>query len=98
MSRISREEIAKVALLSRLSFSPEEAELFAGQLSKILAYAEKINELDTENIEPTSHCLSLTNVFREDTEVQSLDPAQALSNAPEVEGQCFRVPKIIQEF
>lgn len=97
MSNISREEIAKVALLSRLSFSPEETELFAGQLSKILAYAEKINELDTDSVEPTSHCLSLTNVFREDTEIPSLDPALALSNAPEVEGQCFRVPKIIQE-
>lgn len=97
MRKITIEDIEKVALLSRLSFSPEQADLYAGQLSDILGYAEKINELDTETVEPTSHSLPMTNVFREDKLIPSLTPEAALSNAPESEAQCFRVPQIIQE-
>lgn len=97
MAKITLEDINKVALLSRLEFSRSEAELFAGQLSQILQYAEKLNELDTSNVEPTSHALPLKNVFREDAAKASLSPEEALANAPESEAQCFKVPQIIQE-
>ncbi len=97
MSKINKQDIDKVALLSRLSFTDAEAEKFAGQLSQILEYAEKLNELDTEGVEPTSHCLNLTNVMREDIPQASLTAEQALANAPDAEDQCFKVPPIIQE-
>lgn len=97
MSKIERSDIEKVALLSRLSFTPEEADRFAGQLSTILEYADKITSLDTENVEPTSHSIPMTNVFRDDAPRPSLTPDEALANAPEAEDQCFRVPPIIQE-
>lgn len=97
MSTFSREQVQKVALLSRLAFDDSESDAFAEQLSGILDYIEKLNELDTEGIEPTSHSLPLTNVLREDRQRPSLSTAQALANAPEVEDECFRVPPIIQE-
>lgn len=95
--KISREEIDKVALLSRLSFTPEEADRFAGQLSAILDYARVLDRLDTADVEPMSHALGMTNVFGEDTPVTSLTPEEVLANAPESESQCFKVPQIIQE-
>lgn len=97
MSKITRADIDKVALLSRLAFSPEEADVFAGQLSQILEYADQLNELDTKGVEPTSHAIPLRNVFREDEPRPSLTPEDALANAPESENQCFKVPQIIQE-
>jgi aspartyl-tRNA(Asn)/glutamyl-tRNA(Gln) amidotransferase subunit C len=97
MSKIERSDIEKVALLSRLAFTPEEADRFAGQLSRILDYADKIKALDTEGVEPTSHSIPMTNVFRDDAPRPGLTREQALANAPEAEDGCFRVPQIIQE-
>ena len=97
MSRITAEEIDKVANLSRLEFTGEEARVFADQLSQILDYARSLEALDTEGIEPTSHCLELTNVLRVDEARASLTTEEALANAAEIEGQYFKVPSIIQE-
>ena len=97
MSRFTREQVRKVAVLSRLEFSDAEADAFADQLSRILTYVEKLNVLDTTDVEPTSHSLALINVLRPDQTRPSLTPAEALANAPETEAQCFRVPPIIQE-
>lgn len=96
MSGFSREQVRKVALLSRLEFSDAEADAFAGQIGKILDYVEKLGELDTSAVEPTSHALALTNVFRPDEPGVSLPREAALANAPEQEDGCFRVPPIIQ--
>lgn len=96
MSKITRGEIEKVARLSRLSLTPEKLDQYAGQLDAILEYAAKLDEIDTREVEPTSHALALTNVFREDVIVPSLPPERALANAPESEAQCFKVPQIIQ--
>lgn len=96
MTRLPPEEIRKVAELSRLELSEQEIAAYSDQLSAILAYADKLSELDTEGIEPTSHCVAMTNVFREDVPVPSLSPEEALANAPEAEADCFRVPQIIQ--
>ena len=97
MSRFSREQVQKVALLSRLEFPPDQADALADQLSHILTYIDKLNELDTEGIEPLSHSLRLTNVLRPDSARPSLSPAEALANAPQTQDGCFRVPQIIQE-
>jgi aspartyl-tRNA(Asn)/glutamyl-tRNA(Gln) amidotransferase subunit C len=94
--KISIEETKHIALLSRLSLSAEELELFAGQLNNILGYIDKLNELDTTGIEPTSHVIPLENVFREDVVKPSLPREMTLMNAPDRTEEFFRVPKIIE--
>jgi len=93
---LSKEEIEHIAMLARLSLTEEEKELFGAQLSSILGYMEKLNELDTEHIEPTSHVLSLSNIMREDTPRDSIPREDALSNAPDRTDKFYRVPKIIE--
>lgn len=94
--KISREEIEHIAILARLSLSEEEKDLFGSQLSSILGYMEKLNELDTRDIEHTSHVLSLHNVMREDTLTSSISRGDALMNAPSRTEKFYRVPKIIE--
>ncbi len=95
--KIDQEQVRKVAKLSRLDLSDAEVEEFTGQLSAILGYVEKMNELDTENVEPLAHCLAVHNVFREDVARESLGTEKALANAPEHDGEFFRVPKILDD-
>lgn len=94
--RISREEIEHIALLARLYLSEEEKALFGSQLSSILDYMEKLNGLDTKDIEPTSHVLSLSNVARDDIPGHSISVDDALMNAPDHTDKFYRVPKIIE--
>lgn len=97
MSTFTREQVRKVALLSRLEFSDGEADAFASQLSRILGYVDQLNELDTTGVPPTSHALNITNVLRDDMARPSLSNEAALANAPQSELGCFKVPPIIQE-
>ena len=98
MAKISEDDVRHVALLSRLYFTDEEIRQFTKDLNSILNFVEKLRELDTKAIEPTSHSLKLSNVIREDIITSPLPVDEALANAPEVEIGCFRVPKIIQEY
>lgn len=91
--KISIEHLARLA---RLSVSGDEKILFANQIDSILNYMDKLNELDTGNIEPTSHVISLSNVVREDLPKDSLDRKEALRNAPDKTDKFYRVPKIIE--
>lgn len=86
-----------VAKLARLSFSDEELDRFARQLSQILSYAEQVSALATEDTPPTSHALPLRNVLRDDEVRPSLPTEKALSIAPEVEEGRFKVPRILEE-
>jgi aspartyl-tRNA(Asn)/glutamyl-tRNA(Gln) amidotransferase subunit C len=90
---ISLEHLAQLA---RLDLGERERDLFAGQLKDILVYMEKLGELDTTDVEPTSHVISLGNVFREDLPEPSLDREEALDNAPDRTEKFYRVPKIIE--
>ena len=94
---ISKEQLRHVALLSRLEFSDPQLEKFGADINGILGYFEKLNELDTSEIPPTSHALKTENIFREDEVRPSLEIEDALKNAPQREGNFFKVPKIIQE-
>ncbi|MBI1894439.1 MAG: Asp-tRNA(Asn)/Glu-tRNA(Gln) amidotransferase subunit GatC [Candidatus Rokubacteria bacterium] len=95
--RISREEVEHVARLARLALSEEEKAGMGEELSSILAYIDQLRELDTSDVEPTSHAIPMVNVMRED-EVRPSYPVDAmLQNAPEREGDLVRVPKIIEE-
>ncbi len=93
--RIDQAEVMKVAKLSRLDLSEEEIAEFTGQLSSILGYVAKMNELDTTGVEPLAHCLPISNVFREDIVKESLGTERTLANAPQRDGEFFKVPKII---
>ncbi len=91
--KISIEHLSRLA---RLSLSDEEKELFGNQLNSILSYMDKLNELDTGNVEPTSHVISIINIVREDLPWTSLDREEALMNAPDRTDKFYRVPKIIE--
>ncbi len=94
--KITLSEVEHVANLARLEFGPEEKELFTRQLDAILTYVDKLNELDTTGVEPTSHVQPIKNDFREDTPRPSLSPDEALGNAPDRAEDFYRVPKIIE--
>lgn len=96
-ARLTREDVRHIAVLGRLRLTDDEADAYASQLTEILRYVEKLNELDTSGIEPTVHAQRLVNVLREDELRPSLPPGDALANAPEAEDGRFRVPPIIQE-
>jgi len=95
--KITLAEVEHVARLARLLLSAEEKERMRSQLDAILGYIEKLREVDVEGVEPTTHAVALVNVMRED-EVRPSYPAEAmLANAPDPHGDCFRVPKILEE-
>ncbi|KEF36262.1 aspartyl/glutamyl-tRNA(Asn/Gln) amidotransferase subunit C [Schinkia azotoformans MEV2011] len=96
MSRISIEQVKHVAHLARLAVTEEEAEKFTQHLDAIIEYAELLNELDTENVEPTTHVLDIKNVLRKDTARSWLTQEEALKNAPQQRDGQFRVPSIIE--
>jgi aspartyl-tRNA(Asn)/glutamyl-tRNA(Gln) amidotransferase subunit C len=95
--KIDQAQVRKVAKLSRLELTEAEVEEFTGQLSAILDYVEKMNELDTANIEPLAHCLPISNVFRQDRVKESLGTEKTLGNAPQRDGEFFKVPKILDD-
>jgi len=94
--KIGREEVRYIAHLSRLKLADEEEEKFARQLGEILAYVDKLRELDTRDVLPTSHVLPIKNVFREDKRRSSLSQDEALSNAPRKKYGHFQVPRVIE--
>ena len=95
--KITRQEVEHVARLARLGLSDEEQERMRDQLDTILTYIDKLDQLDTSGVEPTSHVIPVTNVFREDATWSSLSQEQALANAPDRHGSFFRVPRILEE-
>lgn len=97
MPSISREEVAHLARLARLSVTDSELDTFAGQLDVILDSVASVSEVAADDIPPTSHSVPLVNVFRPDVVRPGLTPQQALAAAPEVEDGRFRVPRILGE-
>ncbi|MBI4823459.1 MAG: Asp-tRNA(Asn)/Glu-tRNA(Gln) amidotransferase subunit GatC [Nitrospirae bacterium] len=93
---IDKKQVKHIARLSRLWLSDKEIETFGSQLSGILKYMDKLKELDTLDIVPTSHVIALSNVMREDKEAPSLKTEDALENAPDRKECLYRVPKIIE--
>jgi aspartyl-tRNA(Asn)/glutamyl-tRNA(Gln) amidotransferase subunit C len=94
---ISKEQVQKVAALARLKLTEEEADQYTTQLNNILQFAEKLNELETEQVEPTSHVLPMANVLRADEVIPSLPREKALANAPDQQEGMFRVPAVFEE-
>jgi aspartyl-tRNA(Asn)/glutamyl-tRNA(Gln) amidotransferase subunit C len=92
---VTKNDVEKIAKLAKLKFSEEDLENFTPQMNEILNYMDKLNELDTENIEPLSHPVEQTNVFRDDKLKTSVSTEDALKNAPSKDEQYFKVPKVI---
>jgi aspartyl-tRNA(Asn)/glutamyl-tRNA(Gln) amidotransferase subunit C len=89
-------EVEHVARLARLELGTEEKELFAGQMGAILGYVEKLKELNTDGVMPTSHAVPMENAFREDVSRPAIGIQAALANAPDRIDSFYRVPKVIE--
>lgn len=94
--KINRDQVAQVARLARLNLPAEELDRLTGDMEAILAYVDKLNELDTDGIEPTAHAVPMDNAFREDRVRPSIGIERALANAPDQEDDCFVVPRVIE--
>ncbi|WP_025026130.1 Asp-tRNA(Asn)/Glu-tRNA(Gln) amidotransferase subunit GatC [Caldalkalibacillus mannanilyticus] len=95
MSTMTKKEVEHVAHLARLSLSEEEKETFTKHLDSILTFAKKLDELDTEGVEPTSHVLPLHNVVRKDEVKPSLPVTEALKNTADHEENQVKVPSVL---
>ncbi|GGA47137.1 MULTISPECIES: Asp-tRNA(Asn)/Glu-tRNA(Gln) amidotransferase subunit GatC [Psychrobacillus] len=95
MAELTKEEVKHVAHLARLAITEEEAEKFALQLGAITEFAEQLKELDTTNVEPTTHVLPLVNVLREDVATKGLDRETMMLNVKEQEAGQVKVPAIM---
>jgi aspartyl-tRNA(Asn)/glutamyl-tRNA(Gln) amidotransferase subunit C len=94
---ITRAEVEKIALLSRLTLSDEELDRMTSQLGDILGYVDLLSELNTDQVEPMAHALDVANAFREDAVTPSLDRESALANAPSRDDECYLVPAVLGE-
>jgi aspartyl-tRNA(Asn)/glutamyl-tRNA(Gln) amidotransferase subunit C len=95
---LSLAEVRRIAALAPLELSPDEERLFGEQLSAILSYVAQLEELDVSGVEPMTHALAQGEApwLRDDVVEPSLGPEAALANAPQRDGTCFKVPRIIE--
>lgn len=94
---LTPEQVRHIARLARLGIEDAEVGRFAGQLSEILDYFERLEQVDTENVPPTAHTLPIHNVFRDDQTAPSLTAEEALANAPQSEDGFFRVRAVLDK-
>lgn len=97
MSRISTDEVARVAGLARIALTPEEIDRIAGELDLIATSVAKVSEVATPDVPATSHPIPLTNVWRPDVVGPTLDRAEVLSQAPASAQGMFLVPQMLDE-
>lgn len=93
---ISDETIEYVGILAKLELTPAEQEQAKADMGKMLNYIDKLNELDTEGVEPMSHVFAVDNVFREDEVTNRDDRDSILANAPGEKDGCFKVPRTVE--
>lgn len=95
--KITEEKINQLAHLARLEFTTSEKESIKKDLESTLDLCEKLNEIDTEGVEPLIYMTNTTNELREDKIIETINKEQALSNAPKKDSDYFRVPKVIEQ-
>ena len=91
---ITIKDVEHVAKLARLELTEAEKEMFTEQLGDVLSHVEKMNEVDTVGVEPMNHPIDFTNVMREDIKIYENTREELMANAPDIEGEFFKVPKI----
>jgi len=94
--KLSRESVQRIATLARLRLTADEESEIIGQLDRILSYMDKLNELDTANIELFNHDIDTLSALREDQLTNQPNTDALLTNAPDRDGSFFKVPKIIE--
>ncbi|MCX7874789.1 MAG: Asp-tRNA(Asn)/Glu-tRNA(Gln) amidotransferase subunit GatC [Melioribacteraceae bacterium] len=94
---VKKEDVIYIASLAKLKFDESELEKFTSQFNEILLYIEKLNELDTSNVEPLAHPFETNNVFRNDELKKSVSTEDALKNSPARNEEFFHVPKVISQ-
>lgn len=93
---LTPEEVRHIARLARVGLSEDDLALFQDQLSQILDYFQRLQEVDTENVPPTAHTLAMQNVMRDDEPHPSFDKEDVLANAPQREEDLFRVRAVLE--
>lgn len=93
---ISKEDVEKIASLSRLKFNEEELEKFTTDLSNIVDFANTLSEINVDGVKPTAHILDIKNIFRKDEIKDSYDREEILKNAPDSQAGCVSVPKTVE--
>jgi aspartyl-tRNA(Asn)/glutamyl-tRNA(Gln) amidotransferase subunit C len=96
MADITKERINKIADSVRIAITDEEAEIYTDQINSIITYANILSELNTDDVEPTTHGIVLGNVLRKDEPKQLIKQEDALENAPDQEDGHFKVPSIME--
>ena len=91
---ITIKDVEHVAKLARLELTEDEKEMYTKQLSDVLKHVDAMNEVDTSNVEPMAHAIDFVNVMREDEKIYENTREELMANAPDVEGEFFKVPKI----
>lgn len=94
--RIDKETVKYIANLSKLKVSEDDIYRYSKDLSQVVEFAEILNEVDIEGVEPTAHVLNIQNVFRKDEVKDSFDRDLLLANAPSKAGGCYVVPKVVE--
>ena len=97
MAAISRDEVANLARLARITMSDDELDHLAGEMDVILGAVARVQEVASSDVPATSHPLDVNNVTREDVVLPSLTPSEALSGAPATDEGRFKVPQILGE-
>ena len=97
MTKITSEDVIKVATLARLELPEEEGVKYTSQLEKILGYVAQLEKVETTNVLPTTRAVEVVNVVRDDSIIQTKFKEDLLSQAPHREGDFFRVPKILSD-
>lgn len=97
MSKITADDVRKVAHLARLDLPEDKITTYTGQLERILDYVDQLQGVDTDGVQPTTRAVEVVNVTREDTVVATEVREELLNQAPLREGDFFRVPKILAE-
>lgn len=95
MENITKEQVINIADLVRLALSDEEVDKYTEKINATLSYANKLNELNTDDVEPTTHGIILQNVMRKDVPEHTITQEEALSNAPDQQDGHFKVPSIM---
>jgi len=97
MAKLTRDDVLKLARLSRLRISDEEIELFQKELSEILAYVEQLSSVDTNGLKPTAQVTGLENVMRDDTPIEyGVTQEELLKNVPETKASYIKVKRVIE--
>ncbi len=93
---VTKEQVKYIASLAKLEIDEKSLDAFTEEMEQIIEFADSLNKIDTDGIEPTAHIQGIENVLREDSEPVIFDTQKLLANAPQKAGSCFSVPKVVE--